>query len=54
MGVKGKRIWVAMTLGTLVTNEERVLGSIQEKLIVSDVSTWDHDQLVAGSTIQLQ
>ena len=46
MGVKEKKIWVAMSVGTLVTNEERMLGCIQEKLIVSYVSTWDHDQPV--------
>ena len=34
MGVKEKQIWVAMSWGTLVTNEEIMLGCIQEKLIV--------------------
>jgi hypothetical protein len=50
MGVKENQIWVAMSVGTLVTNEERMLGCIQEKLIVSYVPTWDHDQPIAGST----
>ena len=54
MDVKGKKIWVAMSVGTLVTNEETMLGFIQEKIIVSYVPTWDHDQPVAGSTIHMQ
>ena len=54
MGVKEKKIWVAMSVRTLVTNEKRMLGCIQEKLIVSYVSTWDHDQPISESTIWLQ
>jgi hypothetical protein len=34
-GVKEKRIWVAMSVGTLVTNEGRVLECIHVKLLVS-------------------
>jgi hypothetical protein len=35
VGVKENKIWVAMSVGTLVANEGRMLGCIQEKLIVS-------------------
>jgi hypothetical protein len=52
--VKEKKIWVAMSVGTLVTNEGRMLGCIQEKLLVSYVLIWDHDQPVAGSIVLLQ
>jgi hypothetical protein len=54
IGVKENKIWVAMSVGTLVTNEGRMLGCIQEKLVVSYVLIWDHDQPVVGSTILLQ
>jgi hypothetical protein len=54
MDVKGKKIWVAMSVGTLVTNEETMFGCIQEKLVVSYVMNWDHNQPVAGSTVRLQ
>ena len=42
IGVKENKIWVAMSVGTLVTNEGRMLGCIQEKLIVSYVLILDH------------
>jgi len=45
---------VTMSVGTFVTNEEIMLGCIQEKLIVSYVLTLDHDQPVAGSIVRLQ
>ena len=52
--VKENKIWVAMSVGTLVTNEGRILGCFQEKILVSYVMIWDHDQPVVGSTILLQ
>jgi hypothetical protein len=52
--VKENKIWVAMSDGTLVTNEGRMLGCIQEKLLVSYVLIWDHDHPVAGRTFLLQ
>jgi UbiD family decarboxylase len=51
---KENQIWVAMSVGTLVTNEGRMLGCIQEKLTVSYVLIWDHDQPVVGSAVLLQ
>ena len=54
MGVKEKKICVAMSVGTLVTNEERMLGCIQEKLVVSYVLIWDHDHPVARNIVLLQ
>jgi hypothetical protein len=53
-GVKEKRIWVSMSIGTLVTNEGRMLGCIQEKILVSYVLIWDHDQPIPRSTVMLQ
>ena len=54
-GIKEKIIsWVAMSVGTLVTNEGIILGCIQGKLIVSYVATWDHDQPIVGSIVGLQ
>jgi hypothetical protein len=44
---------VAMSVDTLVTNEGRMLGCIQEKLLVSYVLIWDRDQPVAGSIVLL-
>jgi UbiD family decarboxylase len=52
--VKENKIWVAMSVGTLITNEGRMLGCIQEKILVSYVLIWDYDQPVAGSTVLLQ
>ena len=52
--VKEKKIWVAMSIGTLVTNEGRILGCIQEKHLVSYMFIWDHDQPIEGRTIMLQ
>ena len=44
---------MAMSVGTLVTNEGRMLGCNQEKLLVSYVLIWDRDQLVEGSIVLL-
>jgi hypothetical protein len=44
---------VAMSVGTLVTNEGRMLGCIQEKHLVSCALIWDRDQPVAGSIVLL-
>jgi hypothetical protein len=52
--VKENKIWVTMSVGTLVSNEGKMLGYIQEKLLVSYVLIWDHDRHVEGSTILLQ
>ena len=54
ISVKEKQIWVAMSVVTLVTNERRMLGCIQEKLLVSGVLIWDNDQYVVGSIVLLQ
>jgi hypothetical protein len=43
-----------MSVGTLVTNEGRMLGCIQNKLLVSYVLIWDHDHPIAGSMVLLQ
>jgi hypothetical protein len=51
---KERKIWVAMSVGTLVTTEGRMLGCIQGKLLVSYVLIWDRDHPVAGSTVLLQ
>jgi hypothetical protein len=45
--------WVAMSVGTLVTNEVIILGCIQEKHLVSCVLVWDRDQPVTGSIVLL-
>jgi hypothetical protein len=50
---KERKIWVAMSVGTLVTNEGGILGCIQDKILVSYVLIWDHDQPVAGSIVLL-
>jgi hypothetical protein len=42
-----------MSVGTLVTNEGRMLGCIQEQILVLGVLTWDHDQSVVGGTVLL-
>jgi UbiD family decarboxylase len=52
--VKENKIWVAMSVVTLVTNEGKMLGCIQEKILVSYMLIWDHDQPVAGSPVLLQ
>jgi hypothetical protein len=44
---------VAMSVGTLVTNEGRLLECIQEKHLVSCVLIWDRDNPVAGSIVLL-
>jgi hypothetical protein len=54
IGVKENKIWVAMSVGTLVTKEGRMFGCIQEQLVVSYVLIWDRDHPVAGSTVLLQ
>jgi hypothetical protein len=51
--LKKRKFWVAMSVGTLVTNEGRMLGCIQEKLLVSYVPIWDRDQPVAGNIVPL-
>jgi hypothetical protein len=43
MDVKGKKIWVTMSVGTLVTNEGRMLGCIEEKHLVSCALIWNRD-----------
>jgi len=52
-GVKEKGIWVEMSVGTLVTNEGRMFGCIEEKLLDSYLLIWDHDHLLAGSIVLL-
>jgi len=54
ISVKQNQNWVVMSVGTLVANEGRMLGCIQEKIIVSYVLIWNHDQPVVGCTIMLQ
>jgi hypothetical protein len=51
--LKKREFWVAMSVDTLVTNEGRMLGCIQEKLLVSYVLIWDRDHPVAGSIVML-
>jgi len=46
--------WVVMSVGTLVTNEGRMLGCIQEKRLISCLLIWDHDHPVAGSIVMLK
>ena len=50
---KENKIWVAMSVGTLVTKEGRMLGCIQEKHLVSCPLIWDCDHPVAGSIVPL-
>jgi hypothetical protein len=51
---KERKIWVAMSVSTLVTTEGRILVCIQGKLLVSYVLIWDRDRPIAGSTLMLQ
>jgi hypothetical protein len=53
IGFKEKRILSGQSVDTLVTNEGRMLGCIQEKILVSYVLIWDHDQPVMGSIVLL-
>jgi hypothetical protein len=42
-----------MSVDTLVTNEGRMLGCIQEKILVSYVLIWDHDLPLEGIIVLL-
>jgi hypothetical protein len=52
--LKKRENWVAMSTGTLVTIEGRMIGCIEEKLLVSYVFIWDHNHPVIGSIVLLQ